>query len=56
MTACSWCHRYVGGEALQCQFPSSDLCASERRKELEAHAINDSYKRAAVPSTAKEQQ
>lgn len=43
MSACAWCHRFVGGVAEICQFPNSDLCRSEWRKEAEAHAINDSY-------------
>lgn len=42
--ACPLCHRFMGGRAERCEFPGSDVCRSEARKEDEAHAINDSYK------------
>jgi hypothetical protein len=40
MSACAWCHRYVGGEADRCQFPGSQQHDYERRLEELAHAIN----------------
>lgn len=37
----------MGGRAERCQFPGSQQCEYEARKEAEAHAINDMHKAAA---------
>lgn len=48
--ACPWCHRYAGGYADHCLFPNSQQCDSERRREDQAHAINDSYNVTYMPA------